>query len=249
MKLPIKNNKSPEQIRRERMKAKAAELKAKRGGDIFNCPDGETKLRILPPLKEEGDWYYETAWHYGLGAERSSCICHEVTFGKRCPVCEKTNEFLTDGDEHEKKIAKQMRPRTRVFANVWIAESPSNVRGNKVLAFGAGVFQDLLGYFTDGDYSMPDDLEEGYFVKINRSGTGFDTEYDVKLVPKSQPLSDFVDDLDEVLAKRKPLDSVVEVLSVEEIEELVETTDWDNYSTKPPAKGSQSKNKKGKSEE
>lgn len=241
VKLPIKR--SSEEARRIRMREKLAELRAKRGGDIFNCPDGETKLRILPPIEENGDWYFETGWHYGLGVKRSSCVCHEVTFGKRCPVCEKMNEFAQHGTDDEKKVAKLMRPRTRVFANVWIAESPGNVRGNKVLAFGAGVFQDLLGYFTDGDYSAPDHIETGYFVKITRSGAGFDTEYDVKLVPKSQPLSDFVDDVDEILAKRKDLSAVIEVLSIEEIEELVETTDFDNYSTKPAAHG---KDKKGK---
>jgi hypothetical protein len=238
-KLPIK--KDPLQDRKARMLAKARELKSKRSGDLFNCPDGETKFRILPPFEVGGDWYYETGWHYGLGPDRTSCVCHDVTFGKRCPVCEKMNEFLKNGDENEKKVAKQMRPRTRVFANVWISDSPDEVRGNKVLAFGAGVFQDLLSYFTDGDYSDPDDLDKGYFVKVKRSGTGFDTEYEVKLVPKSQRLSDFVDDVDEILAKRKPLETVIEVLGIDEIEELVESTDFDNYTTKPAARGSKDK--------
>jgi hypothetical protein len=244
MKLPLKatgkaqTGQGAQPGRIERMRALAQAMKSKRGGDIFKCPEGDTRLRILPPIEPDGDWYFSTAWHYGMGPDRKSVICHAVTYGNRCPVCEMREELLKNGNEEEKKAAKQMLPRDRIFANVWISESPDGVRGNKVFAFGPGVCQDLLGYFTDGDYTNEDGdsidhVETGYFVKIKRQGKQLNTEYTVKLGPRPQALSTLVDDVDEILAKRKPLDTVFEVLSIDEIQELVDTTDFNDFSTNP----------------
>lgn len=239
--LHLKNATAPKD-RREAMRRKAEELRAKKSGDFFNLPTGKTKIRLLPPIDDQHEWYFETAWHYGIGPERSAVICHETTFGEghTCPVCEKMREFEASNDEKLKKTAKQMRPRSRIFCNVFVLESPNNIRGNKVLAFGPGVFGDLIGFFTDGDFNDLDDVEEGYNINIKKvTGEDWsDTSYETRVVPKVVPLSDVVDDVDEVLARRKDLEKTVEVLPVDEISELVEATDFDNYSTKPKKRGS-----------
>jgi hypothetical protein len=236
MELPVKK-KAPakETDRKEIMRKKLADLKSKKFGDIISISkligDGESlKLRILPPTdRKDAQWYEETGWHPGLGPEKKMTICYDTTFGKTCHVCKKQEELAGSDDVEEKKISKLMRPRVRIFANVLLLENPKNVRGIRVLAFGPGIFQDLLDYFTDGEYVSPDDTEKGQVVKIARSGTKIDTEYTVKLLPKAAPLSDLVDDEEETLSKRKELNTVYDVASSSEIEEMVDAQDWDSY--------------------
>jgi hypothetical protein len=197
----------------EKMQKKLEELGS---GSFFKPKEGKNVIRILPPWSKAGTWYKEATLHYvSAGEEKIKAYPCLKMYGKECPVCNKSEELASGGDE-DQKIAERLRPRTKYYANIIDRKS-----GKAMLwGFSGKTLGILLGYQDDADYGKDiSDPEEGFDVVIERQGTGrTDTRYQIRCKPKATAIE--VDDWQEMM---KNLDKeVTEEVDEEKLEELIE---------------------------
>lgn len=171
---------------KERLKKKQADLKAKSqsGAIYFMKPDTTIRVRILN-MGEEEEFIKEVTQYY-LGAEIKGVISPD-TFGEPCAITESYEELRNSDDDDDKEIAAKFAPRKRYLAlcAFYKDEKGKAIDDNlspKFLLLSSGVYQDILELYLDddewGDMTDPDD---GYDIKITRTGSGkMDTEYSVK---------------------------------------------------------------------
>lgn len=186
------------------------------GTDYFKIKDGRNVVRILPP-KDENEMFFQEAYlHYGVNKseenKKGMTIVCPTTFGegKPCPVCELSKQMKAlsrKKDDTYDKQARELMRKKRAYFNVidrsddLATYSPDEngklVRENsegyketpvKVMSTGVSILKDLLGIIVDPEYGDITDAEEGLDVIITKSGTGFNTEYDVKTVRKESAI-------------------------------------------------------------
>ena len=177
---------------------------------FIDIKDGRNVVRILPP-KENMEMFYEEVWvHYGVGKsdtnKKGTMIVCPKTNGddEPCPQCELVDQLFKlskKKDDSYSKQAKELMKKKRVYYNAIdrsedISQYSKNAEGKwvdaegnegspvKVLATGIGVFKDLLNIIVDPEYGDITDPEEGLDVIITKTGSGFNTNYDVKTVRK-----------------------------------------------------------------
>jgi len=186
-------------------------------GAVFFPKEGTTRIRIRP-APDQVDWAVECTSFY-LGQEVKG-VFSAVTLGDDCPVMEKYEKLRDSKKSGDKDIAKLMTPRTKYLVAAVIYEE--NGKGidvknsEKMVQVPTGVYNAMLDFFLDPDMGDFTDAEEGYDLKIKRTGKGKqDTEYTLIPVQKSSPIpKDYSEEVD-------PLDVFTEnvVLTYEEAEE------------------------------
>jgi hypothetical protein len=176
--------------------------------------DGRNVVRLLPKRDNDETSLFgeqEVFVHYGVGKSETNkngtmVVC-PTTYGddKACPVCELAAELRKlskKKDDSYDKQARQVQRKKRVYYNAvsraedlnsykydegqkkWFNKDGEEESPIKVLGTGVGVYRDILGIICDPEYGDITDFEEGLDVIITKSGTGFNTEYDVKTVRK-----------------------------------------------------------------
>lgn len=217
------------------------------GGGSFgyvNLKDGRNVVRILPP-KENGEFVQEVFLHYGVGKSESNkkgtvVVC-PTTHGddKACPICEAVKELRNLSkakDDTYSKQASQLGRKKRVYFNAIdrsldLESFTKNSDGKyldaegkesnpvQILAVGTTVYKAILGIMCDPEYGDITDAQEGLDVIITKSGTGMNTEYDVKTVRREGPIgfADWESNLNDLtsLAKTKKYDEIAGILTGE----------------------------------
>jgi hypothetical protein len=125
-----------------------------------------------------------------------------------CPVCEIVDGFWKAGDKASKKMAGELKARKSFWMNV--IDRSDEEKGPQIFTPGVIIFGSLISIFNDPDYGDFTDVDEGFDISIERTGTGRETEYEVRPKPRKSPLHADSDKIDELLEKAKDL-SVVEV--------------------------------------
>lgn len=200
---------------------------------------GTNKIRILPPWTDEGpnalQWWRELWQHYGLMASENpdpdnafsaSCAAKtpdapfflgvDPTEKIQCKFCAHTSALRSSGDPANLELAKQVRSKMRVLANILDLDDPVYTKKDieqlkakgcpdkslpeagkpkiQVYAFGPTIMQDILDFYQDNvDLA---DLDAGHDITIEREGSDRNTKYRVRpsLTPsKAQHITD--DDL------------------------------------------------------
>lgn len=184
--------------------------------DYLTLKEGRNVVRVLP-AKEEGGLFFEEAYlHYGVNKTpekpKGTVVVCPTTLGegKPCPICELSKQLKSlskkKDDEYDKQARALMRKK-RAYFNVIDRnddlstytpdENGKLTRKNaedytetpvKVLATGVSILKDILGIIVDPEYGDITDAEEGLDLIITKSGTGFNTEYDVKTVRKESAI-------------------------------------------------------------
>lgn len=169
--------------------AKRRKKLAERSGNtgVIFIKEGTTRIRILP-VGDEVDWALEMT-HFYLG-QKIKGIFSAASLGEDCPVMEKYTE-LKEGNDDDKDLAKSFTPRTKYLVPAIVYDDD---RGKKIDAERSGmlvmltptIYGEIIDMFLDpdlGDFTDPDD---GYDLKIKRTGTGkTDTEYTVSAMRPS----------------------------------------------------------------
>jgi hypothetical protein len=104
----------------------------------------------------------------------------------KCPICDVNEELYQAG---EKDAASKFRASRSFFMNVIDRSNP----GQGVLKYAPGttVFQAIASAISDPDYGDISDVNEGYDLKIERTGEGREnTKYQTRPVKRSTPLGD-----------------------------------------------------------
>ncbi len=177
---------------KDRLAQKRQKLKERsQGGDVVFLKEGTTRIRILPtvsPDGEEADFSMEVV-HFYLGSKVRG-VFSASTVGKPCPIMDHYQELK----ETDKDAAKNMAPRKKYFVPAVVFEDEAGKKidkdrsGKLVFIPSTGLLTQMLDYYLDPELGEFNDPDEGYDLKIKRTGTGkLDTEY--SLTPcKSTPL-------------------------------------------------------------
>lgn len=170
---------------KERLKKKQAELKAKgsQGNIYFLKADSTVRIRILS-MGEEEEFIKEIVQYY-LGSEIKGVISPS-TFGEPCAITEGYEELKNSNDEDDINLATSFSPRNRYLAFCIFYKDDKGKEVDTELSprfilLSSSTYQDILELYLDeeewGDMTDPD---EGYDIKIKRTGSGkMDTEYSV----------------------------------------------------------------------
>lgn len=183
---------------------------------FISIKDGRNVVRLLPKRAGDETSLFgeqEVFVHYGVGKSETnkngSMVVCPTTYGddKKCPVCELAAELRRlskKKDDSYDKQARQVQRKKRVYYNgisreedlssyKYDADQKKWFKGDeeespiKVLGTGIGVYKDVLKIICDPEYGDITDFDNGLDLIITKSGTGFNTEYDVKTVRKETP--------------------------------------------------------------
>lgn len=207
---------------RERMMERKKKLSEKgNGGGIIFPKEGTVRVRVMSqgPDKEIG---LEMIQFYH---PKKGGVISPATFGELCPFMDKYQELKASKDEDDQKLAKELSPRRRYIIGVtcYQDEKGKEVDTDRVckpMLIPSSVYQDIIDLYLDeddwGDMTDPDD---GYDIKITRSGKGKnDTTYSVTACPRGKS------NLDSKYIKEMDLEEVIrsQVKSYEELEDLLD---------------------------
>jgi len=190
----------------------------------YNFDEGAHKIRVLPPwrkgVKIPGISVYRH-WKIPNPDDQSkvtSLVCLEKTYpnsGVSCPIC----DAISDIEDKAGIEVKRERASLKVYTNI-VARSKRDEQNRKfvfddeptkvwVCPMPTSVFNRVMKYYRDPDVGDVTDIDEGYDLTVERVGSGFDTEYDVRIVPRPRPLFDSQDEIDECIEKMFDLDEVI----------------------------------------
>lgn len=168
---------------REKMIIRKEELKKRSegGGGLNFIKEGVTRLRIKSRGEDE-EIGIEIIQFY-LGKDLGGAIS-PATFDEPCPLMEAHKRLKESDDDDDKEMAKSLIPRRRyVIGGIgYKDEKGKEVDPDRIdqgyLVTGS-IYQDIIDLYLDedewGDMTDPDD---GYDVKITRTGSGkMDTSY------------------------------------------------------------------------
>jgi len=189
----------------------------------YNFDEGTHKIRVLPPWREDikspGIAVHR---HWSMPdpddhSRYTSLVCPEKSFPQsdiECPVCEKIR-LIEDKTGIE---IKRERAGMRVYANI-VVRAKRDPQGRKlkfededtkvwVCGMPTSVFNQVMKLSKDPDVGDVTDIEEGFDLNIERTGSGLNTEYDVRLVPKPKPLFPTQEEIDEAIEQILDLDEI-----------------------------------------
>ena len=219
----IKTQKSSPSVMstREKMLARKKALESKgNGGGMIYPKEGTMRVRLMNqgPDKELG---LEVIQFY-LGPKTGGVIS-PATFDEPCPFMEKYQELKNSKDEVDQELAKNLTPRRRyiIGGTCYKDEKGKEIDPDRVckpILVPRSVYQDIIDlYLDEDDWGDMTDPEEGYDIKISRSGSGkMDTTYSVTACPGKKPLNPkYVKemDLEEIIkGMMKPYDELEDML-------------------------------------
>lgn len=198
---------------KQRMKEKQAELKSRGGSGniLFLKADTTVRVRILN-MGEEEEFIKEVTQFY-LGGEIKGVIS-PVTFDEPCAIFEEFQRLRNSSDADDKELAKKFNIRKRYLAYCVIYK---DLKGKEVdesspkfVLLTNTMYQDIIELYLDDDEwgDMSDPSDEGYDLKLKRTGSGMmDTEYYVTPCSKSpapKPYANKVYNLEEEVKKLIP---------------------------------------------
>lgn len=237
---------------RDRMLARKKKLAEKGNGSGFIFPkEGTMRVRLVSqgPDKEIG---LEVVQFYN---PKIGGIISPATFDEPCPFMDKFKELKSSSDEDDQALAKMITPRRRYIVGGTLYKDekgkeidPDNVR--KPILIPRSVYQDIIDlYLDEDDWGDMTDPNDGYDIKITRSGSGkMDTTYSVVACPKGKnPSPKFIEELDLEELVRKQIPSYEDL--EDKLNEFLNGADVesdDEEEEKPKKKSSEDKPKKKK---
>ncbi len=153
---------------------------------FYKLTEGTHRVRVIPPLNEDGMLFWRQVNHYGIKNEDGfgiapACLEEHGERGQDCYLCRLTNYLYSTGDKGEEKIAKDIKPSSKwlLQAFCWDGEKydgPFFVGLSKTTADQVNDIMDQQEALGDPFFCDPDG---GVDLVITRRGQGFDTRYTV----------------------------------------------------------------------
>jgi len=169
----------------------------------FWRPDaGLNTIRILPEVGTMEFFFVESGRHYMDGKFYD---CPNLNSGgvEPCPLCE-VNQLLYEAGEKEE--AKKWRAGKSYLMNVIVRSKEAE--GPKVYSAGQIVFGQIAGLIGDPDVGDVSDIEEGFDLKLERTGEGLETRYTTREARNATPLGT-PDEVEKWLQEAKDLQAFV----------------------------------------
>ena len=235
---------------KQRLAEKKKELQKSKGGGGYilrQKEEGTIRLRVLP-VGEDNDFVQEltTFW---LG---DSEVISPATIGEPCALMEKYQELKSSKDEDDMELAKKLVPRSKYVMPVVMykdekGKEVDTENSERLFQVAGGTYQDIIDLYLDEDeWGDMTDPNEGYDIKITRTGKGKnDTKYSVmacKNTPLPKEYKKKVVNLEEMVkSKVSSYEDTVEKLNT-----FLGTSSDDEDDDKPKKKSSKLKDKTSK---
>lgn len=158
------------------------------GGNYWVPAEGRNRIRIMPPWAEDaanaGRYFFETAFHYGIGPDERTMPCPLVAkVRETCYLCGLASSLKKSSDEDDQAEAKDLFPKRKYLLNVVDLAHPE--KGVQVWAAGVKAMRQVHYYVRDREYGDITDLDDGYDLIVEKTGSGLNTEYFVKAAKRS----------------------------------------------------------------
>jgi hypothetical protein len=218
------------------MKKKKSEVDEATSGDFFTAKEGDNELRILPPWRGNNP-FMEVEQHSATVKGRNRPFTCPLSRGKKfCYTCEVVIPELEGGDQEDQKVADELAPSKRVYANVLYVTHNGKPTGRKepqIWGFSFyRTYGQILTYFNDPEYGDITDVDEGTNLILNRKGTGFtDTEYSLRPKRESSKLPPGV------INKLHDLDEIFKACSTEDQKKIMKDAyglEFEDTGEEPP---------------
>jgi len=183
---------------------------------MWKIPEGETRIRILPPWSETGDIAFESRSHWKIPPNDKMYNCLTV-INKECPICELVKEFRQKG-KHD--IANKFSSKKSIYYNIIVRGEED--KGVQIMRSGVQLYENILSYLYDDEYGDITNTDTGRDITIERSGQGLDTSYNLKVSPKESPLSSNKTQLQSWLNNMFDLDEIMDFKDMLELQSAVE---------------------------
>jgi hypothetical protein len=168
-----------------RKKLEERKKKLKDGGKgnmVFVKADETKRVRVLPVGGEEE--FGREVMQFFFSKEIGGIISPK-SVDQPCPVLEKYEELKDSKDEDDSELAGKLRPKTKFVIPVIVKKDKAGKEvdeqlGVRLMMIPKGVYQQMIDLFLEPEQGDFTHAEEGYDLKITRTGSGqFDTEYSV----------------------------------------------------------------------
>lgn len=175
---------------------------------FWSPKEGRSVIRILPETGEMEFFFQEVGRHNFPPDNKKNCYCPKFTSHNElpCPVCEIVDD-LYKGDKASQAMAGNLRVRKSYWMNVIVRGTKEGEAdsGPYIYTPGQTVFSAIAALISDPDYGDIMSTEDGLDIIIERTGSGLNTEYQVKPRRNSSPLSDNKEEIEEWLSKARDL--------------------------------------------
>jgi hypothetical protein len=161
-------------------------------GSFWTPEDGENTIRILPPLKPNGEvlpyFHHKTHWIDGNPYE-----CLDQTFmdkhgslheAESCPACKMSKKLykVSEKDSEERELAYSISAKDRyIFRIVDRAKDEATQTTPEFYEVGPAIFKKFFNILKGGKYGNIIHPVEGRDFIIDKQGTGRRTNYDSSL--------------------------------------------------------------------
>lgn len=178
---------------KEKMLARKKKLQEKGSKrDMVFLKDGTIRVRLVSqgPDKELGLEIIQ----FFLSKEAGSVIS-PATFGEPCPFMEAYKKLKESKDEDDQALAKILVPKRRyiIGGTLYTNEKGTEIDKENIckpIMVPGTVYQNIIDlYLDEDDWGDMTDKEEGYDIKITRSGKGLDTNYTVTGCPGKKAIN------------------------------------------------------------
>jgi hypothetical protein len=200
--------------------------------DFMKLEIGNTYLvRLIPNIEAPERTlfhYFHHLWKSVVTNQLVSVLC-PTTYGERCPIDEYRSKIYRTNNEGEIKRIAPIKRNENWLANVYVIKDPTNPDNQgqtKILRFGKQlnkVITDAIsGDDSDEFGSRIFDLSEkgcNLRIKVEANEGGYPTYVSSKFISAS-PLEG-ASDLDEIYKSFKPLDSIFEHKTTEDINKML----------------------------
>jgi len=166
------------------------------GADFFEFKDGENEVRICPPgPDDDGLPFVVRATHFRVGEANKRFNCPKAADKDAdCFICDRVKELRESGDEDDEEQAEELRAKKQWLYRII---DMSNVRkGIQVMAVGIKTHLKIRSYLHSKDYGDITDIEEGFNLIIEKSGSGLKTTYEVRARRNPEDVTEIIEDLE-----------------------------------------------------
>ena len=188
---------------------------------LYKPTEGENLIRILPPTWEEPNHYGMDIYvHYNVGPDSAAYLCLNKMKGEDCPICE---ERINAEHEGDKDYAKKLKPTKRVL--FYLIDRDKEKEGLKAWASPWTVDKEIMIQATDSrtrEFFPVDDPDEGFDVKVTRTGAAEQTKYSITIGRRSTSIE--LDDAVWDILEEHPIPDILIYHPYEHIAKVFEGT-------------------------
>lgn len=185
-------------------------------------------------------FWREVYMHFGVGPNEVALPCPKETphgpANDECPVCDEVARLKSSGNPADAEVAKSIRAKQRSYSNVVDLRDPVYTDADlaewqqdqynqgkecpfkigdtkiKIFTYGPQIFKQILDTYA-GEVDVTD-LQTGYDLSVNQTGSGRTSKYNVQIMPPAKPFTfqgsssaeEALLDLDSIARFREPSD-------------------------------------------